>query len=161
MDIRPLTREDEEALSSFFQEIPDADHAFFKEQLDDPAVLRRWLTDERVAAVWPGIGRSSHVGDLRVVVAAGHRRQGLGQSLSRHALVEALRRDMKKVVVEVVADQQGTLDMFQQLGFEPEALLRDQLRDADGQFHDVVLLAHAAEETWSEMLTAGLDRDGA
>jgi L-amino acid N-acyltransferase YncA len=172
VQIRPLNRDDEPALSSFFKAIPEADHGFFKEELDDPAVLQRWLTDQRavrlitvdsdgrftgLAAVWPGTGRSKHVGDLRIVVVAEQRRRGIGQLLSRRALVEALHRHMSKVMVEVVADQQRTIDMFQQLGFVPEALLRDHLREPSGEYRDVVLLAHAADETWSEMLTAGLD----
>ena len=47
--------------------------------------------------------------------------------------------------------------MFRELGFEGEALLRDQLcSPEDGSLHDVVLLAHLTDETWSSMLTGGI-----
>jgi L-amino acid N-acyltransferase YncA len=107
--------------------------------------------------VWPGIGRSSHVGDLRLIVAAGARRQGLGQRMARLALVEALRRGIWKLIVEVVAKEQGTIDMFLALGFVPEALLRDQLSTPDGDHEDVVLLAHLAEEAGQDALLAAPD----
>ena len=166
-----LTPHDAPRLQQFFTSIPDEDQSFFKDDVSDPAVLARWTEDDRgvrlaaesngairgIAAVWPGHGRSSHVGDLRLVVAADHRRQGLGGELGRRAVAEALRRNISKITVEVTSEQQGTIDMFLGMGFRAEALLRDQLRDADGAFHDVVLLAHHADEAWSEMLTTGME----
>jgi len=47
--------------------------------------------------------------------------------------------------------------MFEALGFEPEALLRDHVRDKSGELHDLVVLAHQVEGTWSAMATAGLE----
>jgi len=103
VEVRDLETRDEGALRDFFEAIPDEDRGFFKEHLEEPAILTRWIDDARgirmvvdddgrlaaVAAVWPGIGRSAHVGDLRLVVARGRRREGLGRLLARRALVEA------------------------------------------------------------------------
>lgn len=161
MDIRELTATDEAALGELLRRIPDEDRGFLKEDLDDPATARRWLDDARgirlvavdddgrlaaLAAAWPGLGRSAHVGEVRLVVAPEHRRQGLGQDLARQVLLGALQRGLAKLTVEVVAEQQGTIDMFLEIGFVPEALLCDHLRDADGALHDVVLLAHRADD---------------
>ena len=49
------------------------------------------------------------------------------------------------------------IGMFEALGFEPEALLRDHVRDKTGELHDLVVLAHLVEGTWSGMATAGLE----
>ena len=172
MEARDLEHRDEAALRDFFRALPGEDRGFFKEDLDDPAILRRWIDDERgvrmalaaedgrfaaVAAVWPGIGRSSHVGDLRLVVAAERRREGLGRLLARRALAAALRRGMWKITVEVVAEQQSTIDMFASLGFVPEALLRDQLALPGGESQDVVLLSHFADEAAQDLLLAAPD----
>ena len=169
MEVRELEPRDEQALRGLNDAVPREDRAFFKEDLEEPAVLRRWLEDDRavrlaavdeagalagVAAIWPGVGRSGHVGELRLIVAPDRRRQGVGQRLARRALVDALRRGMWKITVEVVADQQGTIDMFLALGFTAEALLRDQLCTADGERSDVVLLAHLAEEAGQDVLFA-------
>jgi hypothetical protein len=59
--------------------------------------------------------------------------------------------------VEVVADQDGAVAMFSSLGFQAEGLLRDHVRDRDGQLRDLVLLAHPVEDQWSAMATAGID----
>jgi GNAT superfamily N-acetyltransferase len=170
--VRELDERDEEALRAFFQAIPNEDRSFFKEDLDDPEILRRWIDDDRgvrlaavedggrlaaVAAVWRGIGRSSHVGDLRLVVAPDRRRQGLGQMIARQALVSALRGGIWKICVEVVASQQPTIDMFLALGFVPEALLRDQLCSPDGERSDVMLLSHFADEAAADLMLATPD----
>lgn len=171
MEVRDLENRDEAGLRDFFEAIPDEDRGFFKEHLEEPAILTRWIDDDRgirlvvdddgrlaaVAAVWPGIGRSAHVGDLRLVVARGRRREGLGRLLARRALVEALRRGMWKITVEVVADQQGTIDMFLALGFVAEALLRDQLTLPGGESQDVVVLSHFADEAGQDTLLAAPD----
>jgi GNAT superfamily N-acetyltransferase len=167
--IRNLQATDEDELRAFFEQIPEDDRTFFKEDLEEPGVLRRWIDNERgvrlvacdddgwlsaIAAVWPGVGRSRHVGDLRLVVAMEHRRRGLGRDMARHALIEALRRGMWKLSVEVVSVQQGTIDMFLSLGFAPEAMLRDQLRGADGEAQDVVILSHFADEAAQDLVLA-------
>ena len=169
MLIRDLQVRDEDALRNFFERIPTDDRTFFKEALEEPEILRRWIDDRRgvrligcdddgravaIAAVWPGVGRSRHVGDLRLVVSTEHRRRGIGREMARSALVEALRRGMWKITVEVVSTQQGTIDMFLSLGFTPEALLRDQLRSSDGATQDIVVVAHFADEAADDIAFA-------
>ena len=51
------------------------------------------------------------------------------------------------MVVEVVADQEPTIAMFGSLGFDPEALLRDHVRDQAGALHDLLVLAQSVEES--------------
>ncbi|MBC7679820.1 MAG: GNAT family N-acetyltransferase, partial [Pseudorhodobacter sp.] len=64
---------------------------------------------------------------------------------------------LTKTVVEVVVDEVPAIGMFEALGFEPEALLRDHVRDKSGELHDLVVLAHEVEENWSGMAAAGID----
>jgi L-amino acid N-acyltransferase YncA len=171
-EVRELSPNDVGPLRDFFAAVPKEDHAFFKEDVDDPAVADRWIHDSRSirrlavdedgrlvgwAALVPGVGRTAHVAELLLVVAGAHRRQGLGRMLARRMLVEALQHRHRKVSVLLAADNDGPIAMFRGLGFEPEALLRDQLCDADGRLHDVLVLSHAVDETWSTMLTGGLD----
>ena len=82
MDIRPLQSGDTMALREFFDRIPDGDRTFFKEDVSDPETVAAWAhggRDQRwlavdggtivgYVAVVPGVGWSSHVGELRVVV---------------------------------------------------------------------------------------------
>jgi L-amino acid N-acyltransferase YncA len=170
--LRELSPDDVGALRDFFAAVPAEDHTFFKEDVDDPAVADRWVNDTRSirrlavnedgqlvgwAALIPGVGRTGHVVEVLLVVAGANRRQGLGRMLARRMLVEALEHGYRKVSVQLAADNPGPIAMFRGLGFEPEALLRDQLCDPSGQHHDVMVLSHAVDETWSTMLTGGLD----
>ncbi len=109
------------------------------------------------AAVIPLVGWSSHVGSLRVVVDPAVRGQGVGRGLARWGLLTGLELGLTKVVVEVVADAVPAISMFEAIGFVPEALLRDHVRDKTGELRDLVVLAHLVEGTWSGMATAGLE----
>lgn len=172
MDIRPLDASMAAALQAFFASIPEGDRTFFKEDVSDPDTVTGWTTDARnrrrvavqadgtiigYVAVLPGVGWSSHVGEVRIVVAPQQRRQGLGRELARHGLIEALELGLTKVVVEVVADQVAAVEMFLHLGFEGEALLKDHVRDRDGTVRDLLLLAHRVDDTWTSMVAAGID----
>ena len=104
-------------------------------------------------------GWSDHVGEIRLVVHPAHRRAGLGRALARHALVQAVDAGLRKLVVELVADQEHAIAMFTALGFTGEALLRDHIRDRDGRLRDLVVLAHYVDETWAAMATIGLQEE--
>ena len=107
-------------------------------------------------AVVPLHGWSSHVGEVRVIVDPEHRGRGIGRALARRAVLEALELGLTKMVVEVIADQEPTIAMFRSLGFDPEALLTDHVRDRAGELRDLMILAHSVEEQWSSMVVAGI-----
>lgn len=173
-DVRPVTAADASALHEFFAAMPAADRTFFFYDVSDPAVSASWAGDERLlsravvdgegeivafAALQPGVDWSSHVADLILAVAPQQRRKGLGRSLAREMLLEALRNDFKKVTVKIAAGDTGAIEMFRKLGFEGEALLRDHLcSPEDGSLRDVVVLAHFADEQWATMMTGGMDK---
>lgn len=173
VDVRELTAADLGALREFFAAVPSEDHTFFKEDVNDPQVAERWVADTRSvrrlavdengalvawAALVPGVARTAHVAELLLVVAAAHRRHGLGQTLARQMLVEALEHGYRKVSVHLAADHPGPIAMFRGLGFQPEALLQDELCDPSGEMHDVMVLSHAVDETWAIMVAGGLDK---
>jgi len=158
MVIRRLEREDEEPTRAFFARIPERDQRFFKEDVvGDPSVVARWVADARsrrlvavdddgavrgYAAVVPGVGWSSHVAELHLVVDPGCRREGIGSRLVWKALELTRELSLDKLVVEVVAEQEEAVAMFQSLGFQHEAVLPGHVRDRDGVTHDLILLAN-------------------
>jgi L-amino acid N-acyltransferase YncA len=171
LEIRAIEPADRDALLAFFRRVPEGDRTFFREDVLAPGVVDRWLDEEGdprfvavdgddvvgYLAVIVQVGWSSHVGEVRVVVDPTRRRRGVGRALARAGLVHALELGLRKVVVQVVADQEPTLAMFSSLGFEPEALLRDHVRDASGQLRDLITMAHLVEETWGAMRTTGIE----
>lgn len=164
-----------DALLRFFRDLPEGDRTFIKEDVTDPGTVQAWTTGEDRARRWVVVedgdggpvitgyvavlrlpGWSDHVGEIRLVVAPSARGNGLGRELARHALVQGLREGLAKLVVEVVAEQGGALALFTGLGFSGEALLRDQIRDREGQLRDLMVLAHHVDDTWSGMDTVGV-----
>jgi ribosomal protein S18 acetylase RimI-like enzyme len=171
MEIGPIQTDDEKHLRAFFERVPEGDRTFFREDVLAAGIIEAWLAevpprrhlakdgDEVVGyvAVLPGVGWSSHVGELRLVVDSTRRRQGIGKALARYGLLRGLELGLAKLVVEVVAVQDAAVEMFNALGFEAEALLRDQVRTGDGTLQDLIVLAHFVEDTWSSAHTSGAD----
>ena len=169
MQIRELEQRDREDVKRFVARVPEGDRTFFKENVDDPEVLEAWvrpgsdraiaIDDERVlgyVAVVPLQGWSSHVGEVRVIVDPDARGRGIGRALARHAVLEALNLGLTKMVVEVVADQEATIAMFRSLGFDPEALLADHVRDQAGDLRDLMILSHSVEQSWASLNASGI-----
>jgi RimJ/RimL family protein N-acetyltransferase len=71
-------------------------------------------------------------------------------------VLEALELGVAKLVVEVIADQEALIAMFVVLGFEPEALLIDHVRDRSGELRDLLVLAHSVQDQWASMAAAGI-----
>jgi hypothetical protein len=46
--------------------------------------------------------------------------------------------------------------MFRALGFAPEALLADHVRDRSGEVRDLMVLANDVESQFSALVTAGI-----
>jgi L-amino acid N-acyltransferase YncA len=175
--IRLLAPEDAAAFARFVAGVPDGERRFLKEDVADPAsTFAGYMHDTHarrvvavaadgeivgVAGAFPGTGWSSHVAELRVLVSASHRQQGTGRVLARAGLVEALKLGCSHVYVELIAEQEALVVMFQHMGFEPEALLRDFVRDGEGNFHDLMLLTHRVADHWGTSAVLGLEEVGA
>jgi ribosomal protein S18 acetylase RimI-like enzyme len=169
MEIRPIEPADGPALSRFFARIPESDRTFLKEDLGDPRVLEHWVMPDAArtiaiddaevvgsVAVVPLHGWSSHVGEIRLVVDPDHRGRGIGRRLARQAVLDAVEMGLTKLVVEVISDQAALIAMFRGLGFEPEALLTDHVRDRAGQMRDLIVLANSVDEQFAALSAAGV-----
>ena len=171
--VRPPTSSDANAFVDFIALVPEGERRFLKEDLHDPSsAFEGYLRPagaHRVIAVtgdgeiaglagaFPGEGWSSHVAELRVLVSGRHRGQGVGRLLARAALLEALQLGCTQVFVELVAEQEALVEMFQDLGFVPEALLADFVKDGAGQFHDLMLLTHRVLDQLNSQRLVGLE----
>jgi ribosomal protein S18 acetylase RimI-like enzyme len=156
-------------VQSFLKRVPRGEYLFLKDQIDDAAVLQTWskhgaqiflayLEDDLAGllAVLPGIGWSRHVAEFRMVVDPAKRGRGVGAALARQGLVAAVTAGLEKVSVEVLAEQEAVAALFRGLGFTSEALLADHVRDEDDQLHDLLVLSHQIDQTWSGLTTLGL-----
>ena len=171
MPIDELGPERCDALLRFFDGLPEGDLTFIREEVHDPETVRSWASGPGAGGRWVAVdgpdvtgyvavrplpGWSDHVGEVRLVVAPDRRGSGLGRELARHALVQAVGSGLRKLVVEVVAEQGAALALFTDLGFTGEALLVDHIRDRNGDLRDLMVLAHHVHATWAGMDTVGV-----
>lgn len=163
-----------DALRRFLAALPEGDRTFMKEDVTDPASSEAWVRGEGRARRWvavdggeilgslfliPLTGWSAHVGEIRVVVAQAARGRGIGRELAQFAVVQAAEAGLRKLVVEVVAEQEPAVRMFTGLGFQGEALLGDHIRDRGGDLRDMLVLAHYLDDNWSAMASVGLSEE--
>jgi RimJ/RimL family protein N-acetyltransferase len=62
--------------------------------------------------------------------------------LTEAIFAQALERGIEKMVAQMTIDQQGAIATFEELGFKPEALLRDHVKDRNGAKHDLLVYSH-------------------
>ncbi len=158
--LRYMTRADRTAALAFAGALPPHDLLFLRRDITQPEVIDFWLDGiergrivsilaERNGAV-VGYGTvdrgelswSPHVAELRVLVSSVMRGKGLGQVLTQEAFAIALGLGIEKMVAQMTADQKWAIGVFEGMGFRPEALLRDQVKDREGNKHDLVIMAH-------------------
>jgi putative acetyltransferase len=129
------------------------------EEWRSPAAERRYLRAVRrsphaavfVAEVPEGlVGRLSvardphpasfHVADLGLMVAASHRRRGIGRALLQRAVDWARGNAVAKLELHVFPDNEPALALYESFGFVREGYRRNHYR-RDGEYVDAVLMA--------------------
>jgi ribosomal protein S18 acetylase RimI-like enzyme len=165
-----VTPNDAGMLLALFDTLPARDRTFLERRLNlaevqgwgnERGVARLLVERDGTAAAYLAVishgGWSNHVGDLRLVVAAACRRQGIGRILARRGLIEGVELGLAKITVEVAAENEGDIAMFTSIGFRAEALLEDHIRDGDGNMHDLVLLSHDVERVRADLAAIGIE----
>jgi len=84
---------------------------------------------------------SHHVADLGLMVAAGHRRRGIGRALLEHAIAWAREADVHKLELHVFPWNEPALKLYEAFGFEREGFRREHYRRG-GEYVDAVLMAY-------------------
>ena len=155
---------DRDAVLAMAQELPRHDLLFLRRDITDTAALDEWMNeiergftttilasqdDELVG--YATLNRSdlrwsAHVGELRIMVTENYRGRGLGSLLTQEIFALALDSGLEKMVARMTLDQKGAIATFEGLGFRPEALLRDHVKDLDGKKHDLVMMSHSVAE---------------
>ena len=173
--LRRFREGDRDGMLAFAQALPEHDLLFLGRDLTQPRVIEAWLTaigdgwidsvvaeeDGAICAtaalVRDPLGWSAHVGEVRLLVAAGRRGAGLGRDLVQAIFAIARQRDLAKLTASMTPDQTGAVALFESLGFRGEALLRDQVRDRSGQAHDLAVLSIDLARAQAQQRAYGLD----
>lgn len=174
LELARLQPQDAQALADFAAALPAHDLLFLRRDISHPKVVAAWMqaiAEGRLhslavrdsgalvgcsAIVVDNLSWSRHVGELRVLIAPAWRGKGLGRALIQQCFAQALELGLDKLVAQMTVDQVAAIAVFEELGFRAEALLRDHVKDRDGQTHDLVLLSHDVAAVQSRLQAYGV-----
>lgn len=174
IEFRPMAQADEAAVLDFARGLPSHDLLFLPRNISEPKVLSAWIKEiERGIIVSllavkggkvVGCGTvvrdphswSPHVGEIRNVVSPQVRGLGVGRALSQETVALALEMGLEKLVVQMTVDQVTAIALFEGMGFRGEALLREHVRDLDGNKHDIVVLGHNVAQVRAQLEAYGV-----
>ena len=156
--LRPPVAADRDALLAFARALPRHDLLFLRRDITRAEEVDAWIASvaagelatvlafrdsEAVGYAVVDRGRLEwmrHVAELRVTVAATMRGRGLGRLLTTEAFRIASAMGVEKMVAQMTTDQRTAITVFQNLGFENEAVLSRHVRDRDGRTYDLLIL---------------------
>ena len=146
-------------IARFVGRIPLHDLLFLERDIRQPKVVAAWrraiergsvhslvaVADGAIVAttavIREPLGWSAHVAEVRLLVLADWRGKGVGRALLEASIDQAIAEGAAKLTARMTPDQRGAITLFEETGFRGEALLRDHVRDADGQPHDLAILS--------------------
>ena len=85
---------------------------------------------------------SAHVADIGLMVAAAHRRRGIGEALLRQAVEWARGHRVEKLELHVFPHNEAAIALYEAFGFAREGYRARHYRRADG-YVDAILMAYA------------------
>ena len=170
-----MSRNDASAMQAFAGTLPAHDLMFLRRDIVKPEIIESWITkiesganvsviakieDEIIGYGTLSVGDidwSRHVAELRIMVAPDSRESGIGRTLIRELFRLAVTRGIEKIYARMTIDQTGARKLFQELGFRPEAMLVNEVKDRDGKLHDVLSMAVDVDAFLARRDTYGLN----
>jgi L-amino acid N-acyltransferase YncA len=156
---RFLNEQDREALTKMFQEAPEEDIRFLKQDVKDLKLINFWIDNINYRKVLPlvavdiesqeiiadatlhrGKHAAKHIGEIRIFVSRPFRNLGLGSLMLEDLLNLALQENLAWVKAEILAEHKKVIKAFRSKGFEYKCTLDDYFIRKDGVTHDVVLM---------------------
>ncbi|HVS63903.1 MAG TPA: GNAT family protein [Thermoanaerobaculia bacterium] len=163
LELREMAAADRDRMVEFARSLPWHDLLFLRREITEPRAVDAWIRDienghvvtllaldgDEAGSALAGYATlhrnelrwSAHVGELRVLIAPPYRGRGLGRALTQQIFRLALERGIEKMMARMTVDQKGAIATFEGLGFKPEAVMRDHVKDAEGNPHDLVVMA--------------------
>ena len=157
---RLMEPSDRDAILAFARALPNDDLIFLRSDITESPAVDAWMsyikTGRTISVVAEADGKiagyasihlnealwTRHVGELRVLVGREQRGIGLGKRLTNEAFAIAKDLGLKKITAQMPTEQRGARQVFERLGFRPEALLADHVMSRDGHTHDLLIMSY-------------------
>lgn len=160
LTFRLMEPSDRNAIIAFARALPSDDLIFLRSDITESPAVDAWMSyiksGRTISVVAEAEGKlagyasihlnealwTRHVGELRVLVGREHRGIGLGKRLTNEAFAIAKDLGLKKITAQMPTEQRGARQVFERLGFRPEALLADHVMSRDGHTHDLLIMSY-------------------
>ena len=158
--LRLLQPSDHDALLQFAQSLPADDLLFLSVDITQSEVVGHWIRENQAGRLYTILVESEgqllghgsllhnniqwtrHLGEIMLLLSPAARGRRLGQLLAREIVTLAQELGLQKLVARMAREQRGALQIFDHLGFRPEALLADFVIDRANRTHDLVVMTY-------------------
>ncbi|MBW1917010.1 MAG: GNAT family N-acetyltransferase [Deltaproteobacteria bacterium] len=157
--LRFLNQQDRENLIRLFQEAPEEDTRFLKQDVKDLKLINYWIDHINYRKVLPlvavnlegdqlvadatlhrGKHAAKHIGEIRIFVSRPYRNLGLGSLMLDELINLAGKLNLHLLKAEIITDHKKVVKAFRAKDFEIKCTLDDYFIRKDGMTHDVVLM---------------------
>lgn len=159
LTLKPMTRDDQYALYSFFVGLAAEDRRFLRNDVTDRKLIEKWARNLNYDLVLPILveyngrivanatlhyqtfGWGRHVAEVRVTIAPDFQGRGLGGVLIDEISRLATQHKVKKLLARIVAIREGVIKAFERAGFSQLTVLPKYVKDIQSkQYADIALL---------------------
>ena len=158
LTLRPLRKEDQQALHEYFLRMPPEDRMGLKDDVTDPKVIEHWiydldydvalpvlaLDDGRIVANatlhFNQIGWTKHQGEIRITSDPEYRQKGLAARLIQELIEIAAYFGLEQLTAEIAPTSVEARTIFRKLGFNEIASLQGFVKDFKENQADLTIM---------------------
>ena len=171
--LRPMVREDEEALHRFFMNLPDKRVNIARFNVRDRKLIHRWATNIDYNTVFPLLaltggeivgdvtfhrvttqGWKKHIGEVRIMISPLYQNRGLATLMLNELVEMAAEFGLEKLWAEVPLDSVATIRAFRNAGFVCKAVIEGLVKDSQNRSIDILIMicdvASYFDSHWSD-----------
>ena len=158
LTLRPLRKEDQQALHEYFLRMPPEDRMGLKDDVTDLEVIEHWIYDLDYDVVLPvlalddgrivanatlhfnQIGWTKHQGEIRITSDPDFRQKGLAARLIQELIEIAAYFGLEQLTAEIAPTSVEARTIFRKLGFNEIASLQGFVKDFEENQADLTIM---------------------
>jgi len=159
LTLRPMTRDDQYAIYSFFMSLPEENRRWLGNDVTDRKLLEKWARNLNYDRVLPILaeydgrvvanatlhfhtfGWGRHIAEVRVTITPEFQGRGLGALLLEELSQLAASHKVKKLLARIVTTQGPVIKAFEKAGFGLVTELKNYVKDVhQKRYADIALL---------------------
>ncbi len=158
LQIRPLLKKDEKNLREYFLRLPSNEVARLKNDITNPAVVKKMIYDLDYDSVFPlvaldngkivgsavikfnPVGWTRHQAEIRGTVDPEYREKGLSTQLIDIMVEISKTMGIDQLTAEVSPALDEAYFLCEKVGFKEAAVLKNFIKDQEGKYEDLVIM---------------------